>query len=198
MRNEKAGMDQAGVGHQVMDRVMGFAGPSGSGKTTLIEALLPVFAARGLRVNVIKHSHHDVTLEPPGKDSARFRHAGAQEVMIASPHRFAIVHELRAAPEPSLAQQLARLAAADLTLVEGYKLADIPRIEVCRPALRLPMLHPGVDGFVAIAADEHVATPLPVLNLNAPEEVASFVCAHLALPCLNHEHADCIPCQSRG
>ena len=83
-------MEQAGFAQ----RVMSFAGPSSSGMTTLIEAMLPVFAARGLRVNVIKHSHHDVALEPPGKDSARFRAAGAQEVMIASPFRFAIVHEL--------------------------------------------------------------------------------------------------------
>jgi len=169
-------MEQADVAH----KVMGIAGPSGSGKTTLIEAMLPVFAARGLRVNVIKHSHHDVALEPPGKDSARFRRAGAQEVMIASPHRFAIVHELRARPEPTLKQQLARLAFADLTLVEGYKLADIPRIEVCRPSLGLAMLHPRAGGFVAIAADEAVVTQLPVLNLNAPEDVVSFVCAHLA------------------
>lgn len=170
-------MEQAGFAQ----RVMSFAGPSGSGKTTLIEAMLPVFAARGLRVNVIKHSHHDVALEPPGKDSARFRAAGAQEVMIASPFRFAIVHELRAASESTLAQQLARLAPADFTLVEGYKLTAMPRIEVCRPSLGLAMLHSQVDGCVAVAADAPVVTRLPVLNLNAPEDVVSFVCAHWAV-----------------
>ena len=76
-------------------RVFGIAGRSGSGKTTLIEAMLPWMAAQGLRVSVIKHSHHDLELEPPHKDSARFRRAGAHEVMVASPFRYAIVHELR-------------------------------------------------------------------------------------------------------
>jgi energy-coupling factor transporter ATP-binding protein EcfA2 len=88
-----------------MTPVFGIAGRSGSGKTTLIEAMLPLLGARGLKVSVIKHSHHDFEMEPPGKDSARFRQAGAQEVMVASPFRYAIVRELRGAPEPSLAEQ---------------------------------------------------------------------------------------------
>ncbi|WP_373824800.1 molybdopterin-guanine dinucleotide biosynthesis protein B, partial [Achromobacter insuavis] len=106
-----------------MTPVFGIAGRSGSGKTTLIEAMLPLLGARGLKVSVIKHSHHDFEMEPPGKDSARFRQAGAQEVMVASPFRYAIVHELRGAPEPSLAEQVARLAPADVVLVEGFKQA---------------------------------------------------------------------------
>src|SRR5471030_3302854 len=89
--------------------VLGVIGPSGSGKTTLLEFLVTELAARGLRVNVIKHSHHDLELEPPRKDSARFRQAGAADVMVASPFRYAIVHELRGAPEPTLAEQMARL-----------------------------------------------------------------------------------------
>ena len=124
-----------------MTPVFGIAGRSGSGKTTLIEAMLPLLGARGLKVSVIKHSHHDFEMEPPGKDSARFRQAGAQEVMVASPFRYAIVHELRGAPEPSLQEQVARLAPADLVLVEGFKQAAIPRIEVYRPALGKPPLH---------------------------------------------------------
>jgi molybdopterin-guanine dinucleotide biosynthesis protein B len=102
--------------------------------------------------------------------------------MLASPHRFAIVHELRGAPEPGLAQQLARLAPADLTLVEGFKLAAIPRIEVHRPTLGLPLLHgaPG-DGFVAVATDAPLGTSLRQLALNDPGEVAAFVCAHFSL-----------------
>ena len=98
-------------------RVLGIAGWSGSGKTTLLEYLLPQLIAQGLRVNVIKHSHHDLVLEPAHKDSARLRAAGAAEVLLASPYRYALIHELRGAAEPTLAEQVARLSAADLTLI---------------------------------------------------------------------------------
>lgn len=164
-----------------MSPVFGIAGRSGSGKTTLIEAMLPLLAARGLRVNVIKHSHHDFQMEPPGKDSARFRLAGAQEVMVASPYRYAIVHELRDAPEPSLADQLARLSPADLILVEGFKQAAIPRIEVYRPALGKPPLHAEDGSFLAIVTDAPLDTALPCLPLNDPAHVADFLCGALGL-----------------
>ena len=98
---------------------MGVIGWSGSGKTTLLEYLVGRLSGAGLRVNVVKHSHHDIVLEPPHKDSARMRTAGAAEVMIASPYRIAIMRELRGAAEPPLAELLARLSPADLTLVEG-------------------------------------------------------------------------------
>ncbi len=158
-----------------MTSVFGIAGRSGSGKTTLIEAMLPLLGAAGLRVSVIKHSHHDFQLEPPGKDSARFRLAGAQEVMVASPFRYAIVHELRGAPEPSLQDQIARLAPADLVLVEGFKHAGIPRIEVYRPALGKPPLHEGDAAFLAVATDAVLNTALPCLPLNQPAVVAEFI-----------------------
>lgn len=163
-------------------RVFGIAGRSGSGKTTLIEAMLPLLAARGLRVNVIKHSHHDLVLEPPHKDSARFRQAGAQEVMVASPFRYAIAHELRGQPEPSLAQQLARLAPADLTLVEGFKHESIPRLEVHRPETGGAPLHaePG-SGYVAVASNAALDTALPCLPLDDPAAVADFICRYLGL-----------------
>ncbi|QYJ19164.1 molybdopterin-guanine dinucleotide biosynthesis protein B [Achromobacter sp. ES-001] len=165
-----------------MSPVFGIAGRSGSGKTTLIEAMLPLLAARGLRVNVIKHSHHDFQMEPPGKDSARFRLAGAQEVMVASPYRYAIVHELRDAPEPSLDEQLARLSPADLVLVEGFKQAAIARLEVYRPALGKPALH-GEDGsFLAVVTDAALDTALPCLPLNDPARVVQFICDQLGLP----------------
>lgn len=165
-----------------LPRVFGIAGRSGSGKTTLIEAMLPQLAALGLSVNVIKHSHHDLQLEPPGKDSARFRQAGAQEVMVASPYRFAIVHELRGQPEPPLAEQVARLSPADLTLVEGFKHEAIPRLEVYRPANGTAALHtePG-SGFVAVATPEDAPldTALPRLPLDNPQAVAEFICEYL-------------------
>ncbi|KOF54136.1 MULTISPECIES: molybdopterin-guanine dinucleotide biosynthesis protein B [unclassified Achromobacter] len=164
-----------------MSPVFGIAGRSGSGKTTLIEAMLPLLAARGLTVSVIKHSHHDFEMEPPGKDSARFRQAGAHEVMVASPYRYAIVHELRGAPEPGLQAQVARLAPADLVLVEGFKQAAIPRIEVYRPELGKPPLHAEDGGFVAVATDAALETALPRLPLNDPAAVAAFICETLGL-----------------
>ncbi|RBL84443.1 molybdopterin-guanine dinucleotide biosynthesis protein B [Streptomyces cavourensis] len=158
-----------------MTPVFGIAGHSGSGKTTLIEAMLPLLGAAGLAVSVIKHSHHDFQMEPPGKDSARFRQAGAREVMVASPFRYAIVHELRDAPEPSLTEQVARLAPADLVLVEGFKHADIPRIEVYRPALGKPPLHVDDSRFLAVVTDAVLDTRLPCLPLNDPAAVAAFI-----------------------
>ncbi len=163
-------------------KVFGIAGRSGSGKTTLIEAMLPLLGARGLRANIIKHSHHDITLEPAHKDSARFRLAGAQEVMVASPFRYSIVHELRGCDEPSLDEQVRRLALADLTLVEGFKHEPIPRLEVFRPALGHQPLHAESDSrYVAVATDAVLDTSLPCLPLNDPAAVADFICRYVGV-----------------
>lgn len=164
-----------------MTNVFGLVGRSGSGKTTLIEALLPLLAAQGLRVNVIKHSHHDVQFEPPSKDSARFRAAGAAEVLLATPYRFAIFHELYDTEQPTLAQQLARLAPADLTLVEGFKNDPIPRLEVYRPALGQSPLYTELAGLCAVASDSPLDCALPLLDLNQPVQIAAFVLDTLAL-----------------
>ncbi|AOY01267.1 molybdopterin-guanine dinucleotide biosynthesis protein B [Jeongeupia sp. USM3] len=178
-----------------MARVFGIVGYSGSGKTTLTERLIAHFSALGLKVNAIKHSHHDLELEPPGKDSARFRAAGAGEVLVASPYRYAIVHELRDQPEPALAEQLARLSPADLTLVEGFKREAIPKLEVWRAATGKPLLHPDDPFIVAVASDGPVEMPidhgLPLLDLNDAGAIAGFIARHLSLtlPPLDH-HAD--------
>jgi molybdopterin-guanine dinucleotide biosynthesis protein B len=133
--------------------LLGVVGWSGSGKTTLLEYLIAGLAARGVRVNVIKHSHHDVVLEPPNKDSARLRHAGAAEVMLASPHRIAVVRELRAEPEPPLSALLERLSDADLTVVEGYKWEPIAKLEVHRPALGQSPFYPDDPHVIAVVSD---------------------------------------------
>eukprot|EP01030_Chromulinospumella_sphaerica_P027707 gene27707-27990_t len=129
------------VGGQ-LSPVLVVTGTSGSGKTTLLEFLIASLAAEGVRINMIKHSHHDIELEPPRKDSARLRMAGAAEVMVASPYRVSIVQELRGAPEPTLEQQLARMSPADLTLLEGFKSDPIPKLEVYRPEVGKPPLYP--------------------------------------------------------
>jgi molybdopterin-guanine dinucleotide biosynthesis protein B len=166
-----------------MPAVLAVVGWSGSGKTTLLELLVAQLAARGLRVNVVKHSHHDIELEPPHKDSARLRMAGAAEVMIASPYRYAILRELRGEAEPPLAEQLARLAPADLTLVEGYKWEPLPKLEVWRPALGRAPLFPDVPQVVAVASDG----PAPAgfdrawLDLNAPQDVLRWLIEWMAV-----------------
>ncbi len=156
-------------------KVFGFAGYSGSGKTTLIEQLIPRFVLRGLRVSLIKHAHHLFDIDKPGKDSHRHREAGASEVLITSDQRWVLMHELRDEPEPSLHEQLQRFSPCDLVLVEGYKHAPIPKLEVYRPRLGKPMLHPGDCDIVAVASDAPIDTALPLLDLNRPDAIADFI-----------------------
>jgi molybdopterin-guanine dinucleotide biosynthesis protein B len=166
--------------------VLGVIGWSGSGKTTLLELLVARLAASGLRVNVVKHSHHDILLEPPHKDSARMRAAGAAEVMIASPYRVAIMRELRGAAEPSLAEHLARLGPADLTLVEGYKWEALPKLEVYRPDVGKPPMFPGDPHIVAVASDMArpggLAPHVAWLDLLDPDAVLRWVRQFNGLP----------------
>ena len=140
--------------------VFGIAGYSGAGKTTLLERLIPVFTARGLRVAVIKHAHHGFDLDTPGKDSWRHREAGAEQVLMLSGQRWVLMHELRGAPEPTLEQQLALLAPCDIVLIEGFKAAPVPKIEIRRAAHGKPPLWPDNPHIVAVASDQ-VLSDLP-------------------------------------
>ena len=160
-------------------KVFGFAGYSGSGKTTLIEQLIPRFVMRGLRVSLIKHAHHLFDIDRPGKDSYRHREAGAGEVLITSSQRWVLMHELRQEGEPTLEDQLARFGPCDLVLVEGYKHAEIPKIEVHRPAHGRPMLSPQDPNIVAVATDAAIDSELPRLDINDPDAIAQFILDHL-------------------
>lgn len=168
-------------------KVFGFAGWSGSGKTTLVEKLIPVFTARGLRVSVIKHAHHGFDLDKPGKDSWRHREAGATQVLMLSNDRWVLMHELRGAPEPTLDEQLRLLEPCDLVLIEGYKAAAVPKIEIHRPAHGKPPLWPENPHVVAVATDAVTNAdldadrlcPLPRLPLNEPAAVADFILDYL-------------------
>ena len=162
-------------------KVFGFAGYSGSGKTTLIEQLIPRFVLAGLKVSLIKHAHHAFDIDKPGKDSFRHREAGCSEVLVTSDTRWVLMHELRSEPEPSMEEQIARFSPCDLVLVEGFKRAAIPKLEVYRPAFDRPPLHPGDSNIVAVASDAPVATALPVLDLNDPGRIAEFIMLHLEL-----------------
>jgi molybdopterin-guanine dinucleotide biosynthesis protein B len=156
-------------------RVFGFAGWSGSGKTTLIEQLIPQFVGRGLRVSLIKHAHHEFDIDQPGKDSYRHRKAGAMEVLVGSATRWALMHELRGAAEPSLQDHMARLSPCDLLLVEGFKREPIPKLEIHRPVVGKPLLFPEDPHIVALASDAPVAATLPCFGLDDIQGIANFI-----------------------
>jgi molybdopterin-guanine dinucleotide biosynthesis adapter protein len=161
--------------------VLGFAGWSGSGKTTLIEKLIPRFVQRGLKVSLIKHAHHSFDVDQPGKDSYRHRHAGAAEILVTSSRRWVLMHELRGAQEPSFDEQVRRISACDLLIVEGFKHAPIPKLEVWRAVTGEPLLHPNDPHIVAVASDARVETRLPLLDLNDDAGIAQFILGKLEL-----------------
>ena len=159
-------------------QILGLVGWSGSGKTTLLTALIPIFKARGISVSTVKHAHHDLTFDRPGKDSFRHAEAGAQEVVLAADAGFAL---FSSAGRLGLADLVARLAPVDLVLVEGFKSYEIPKIEVYRPGLGRAPLWPEMD-VLAVAADAPVpGCNRPVLDLAAPARVADFICSALGL-----------------
>lgn len=162
--------------------LIGFCAPSGTGKTSLLTRLIPLLRESGLRVAVVKHAHHDFDIDRPGKDSYRLRHAGADQVVVASRERLALIREsVNATQEPSLADALRHIdpAGADLVLVEGFKHEVFPKIEVSRPALGATLLHPEDPEVIAVATDAPLplARPLPLLDLNRPEVIRDFLLA---------------------
>ena len=156
-------------------KTIGFAGWSGSGKTTLIEKLIPRFVDKGLKVSLIKHAHHTFDVDQEGKDSYRHRHAGATEVLVTSSRRWVLMHELRGEREPTFEEQVKHLSPCDLLIVEGFKFARIPKVEVWRAQTGEPLLHPKDPDIVAVATDSKVETALPVLDLNDPDAIAAFI-----------------------
>jgi molybdopterin-guanine dinucleotide biosynthesis protein B len=163
-------------------KIFGFAGWSGSGKTTLIEKLIPLFVARGLTVSLVKHAHHSFDVDQAGKDSWRHRHAGCTEVLVSSSRRWALVHELRGAPEPGFEELIRNIAPCDLLLVEGFKREKLPKLEVYRAATGEPLLHPRDADIVGIASDRKITTALPWLHLDDAPSIASFILGQVGLP----------------
>ena len=160
-------------------KVVGFCGYSGSGKTTLVEQLIQRLRAQGQRVSVVKHAHHDFDIDHPGKDSWRHREAGAFEVVIASNRRLAKIREFEVHAAPTVHQLIAELVECDWVLVEGFKNADLLKIEVWRAAAGKPAQYPADPFVVAICTDSAallpVATGLPLLDLNDPDTIARFL-----------------------
>ncbi|KQY20842.1 molybdopterin-guanine dinucleotide biosynthesis protein B [Rhizobium sp. Root483D2] len=158
-------------------KVFGIAGWKNSGKTGLAVRLVTELTRRGYRVSTVKHAHHDFDIDKVGADSFRHREAGAHEVTIVSGTRYAIMHELRGAPEPTFPEILARLAPCDLVLIEGYKREPIPKIEARRLDSRnREPLAPTDPHIVAIAADHPVEdSGLTVFDLADTLAIADFI-----------------------
>jgi molybdopterin-guanine dinucleotide biosynthesis adapter protein len=161
--------------------VIGFCGYSGSGKTTLIEQLIGWLRLADQRVSVVKHAHHAFDIDHEGKDSWRHRQAGAFEVVIASNRRLAKIREYAVPEEPTVDQLVAELVECDWVLVEGFKHAPLPKIEVWRKATGKPAQYPHDPFVIAIATDSAAALPeptrLPVFDLDDIDAIARFVLA---------------------
>lgn len=163
-------------------KVVGFSGYSGSGKTTLVEHLIARLRLAGQRVSVVKHAHHDFDIDHPGKDSWRHRRAGAFEVVVASDRRLAKIREYEVCSEPTVHQLVAELSDCDWVLVEGFKHADLPKIEVWRGDAGKPAQYAYDPSVVALCTDSPDRLPqptgLPLLDLNDPDAVAHFLLGH--------------------
>lgn len=161
--------------------ILGFAAWSGTGKTTLLSRIIPLLKAKGLRIALIKHAHHSFDIDHPGKDSHTLRKAGADEVVIASKHRIACIRETPAKQdEPSLKDMLSvvQIDRIDLVLVEGFKMEDIPKVELHRKCLDKPYLYPQDTNIIALAEDPCTEIPrhgIECLNLGQPAQIATFV-----------------------
>ena len=162
-------------------KVFGVTGWKNTGKTGLMERLVREFTERGVTVSTIKHAHHAFDVDHKGKDSYRHREAGAKEVVVASGQRFALMHELRDATEPSLKDLLARLSPVDLILIEGYKREDHPKIETYRADIKQ---HPRIEEdatIKALACDTEYDVTKPLFDLNDTRAIADFIAAELGL-----------------
>lgn len=158
--------------------VLGFSAYSGTGKTTLLVKLLPLLKEKGLSIAMIKHAHHDFDVDEPGKDSYRLRKAGADQVLLASNYRRALMLETPEGKEPGLEELInsLNLEEVDLVLVEGYRHLPFPKIELHRPSKNKDLIYPDDNHIMAIASDECIETgDLPLLDLNNPHEIADFI-----------------------
>jgi molybdopterin-guanine dinucleotide biosynthesis protein B len=163
--------------------VFGIVGWKNSGKTTLTSRLIAELTRRGLKVAAIKHAHHEFDVDQPGRDSHKFREAGAREVAVVSSRRVAIMHELRGDDEPGLDEIASRLNGSDLILVEGFKRDGHPKIEARRTgAAQSDPLSGSMPNIVAIAADHPTeSSGLPVFALDDAPAIADFILAFLKL-----------------
>ena len=163
-------------------KVYGVTGWKNAGKTTLVERLVTEISGRGLTVSTIKHAHHSADIDEPGRDSFRHREAGAREVMLATPERWALMHELRGAPEPKVEDLIARLAPVDIVIIEGFKRAPHPKIEAHREKMGHPLMAGENPTIRAVASDiSHIPVTVPVFDLDDIRGIADFILAETGL-----------------
>jgi molybdopterin-guanine dinucleotide biosynthesis adapter protein len=163
-------------------KIFGLAGWSGSGKTMLMVRLIPALIARGVSVSTMKHAHHAFDVDQPGKDSYEHRAAGATEVMVSSNARWALMHELRGAPEASVEELIQHMTPVDLLIIEGFKRHAHPKLEVHRPSVGKPLLCTDDPHIVAVASDAPVpGLRVPLLDLNDVASIADFIISHCGL-----------------
>lgn len=163
-------------------KIFGIVGWKNSGKTTLVARLVTELKSRGHAVSTVKHAHHAFDLDQPGRDSYKHREAGAQEVLICSGKRWALMHEIQDAQEYPLNDLLAKMIPVDLVLIEGFKSAPHPKIECSRVASERPLISDTNNTIVAIASDVDVDTGgLDKLDLNDVEAIADFVVAQTGM-----------------
>ncbi|MBO6561838.1 MAG: molybdopterin-guanine dinucleotide biosynthesis protein B [Nisaea sp.] len=157
-------------------KIFGLVGWSGSGKTTLLVKLLPELVARGIRVSTMKHAHHTFDVDKPGKDSYEHREAGATEVLITSANRWALMHENRDAPEPTIEDLLPHMSPVDLLIIEGFKEHAHEKLEIFRRETGKSLLQPNDPMIRAVASDGPVEeATVPVLDLNDVPALADYI-----------------------
>ncbi|MCG7494265.1 molybdopterin-guanine dinucleotide biosynthesis protein B [Thalassobius sp. Cn5-15] len=166
-------------------KIYGVTGWKNCGKTGLMEGLVAEVTSRGYRVSTVKHAHHSFDVDQSGRDSYRHREAGAQEVLLISGSRWALMHELRGAEEPPLAEMLTKLSDVDLVLVEGYKREPHPKIETHRAAAGQPLIATADQTIRALASDQpaeaHGDLGRPIFDLNDHDAIATFILQDLGL-----------------
>lgn len=174
--------------------VLGFAGYSGSGKTSLLKGLIARLRARGLRLGVVKHTHHEFDVDRPGKDSYELRQAGAARIAVGSSRRWVLIVERPETREATLTEMLAQMHddSLDLILVEGFRHERFAKIEVHRPALGRGLLRAEDDSIIAVATDEPTLDThgVPRLDLNNIDAIERFVLTYLARARQVGEHRD--------
>ncbi|WP_313655851.1 molybdopterin-guanine dinucleotide biosynthesis protein MobB [Pantoea sp.] len=161
--------------------LLAITGWSGTGKTTLLQQVIPILASKGIRAGLIKHTHHQMDVDTPGKDSYLLRKAGARQVIVASAERWALMCETPEAPSINLPYLLSRMdpSVLEIVLVEGFKGEPVPKIVLWRAGIKGGVSELLDEHVIAVASDQELNLALPVLDLNSPEKVADFIAGWL-------------------